>query len=357
MEMDQVLKHYALNYEKSTALAFGNGLINNTWKVILYPDNHNLLVQRINTSVFKNPQDIALNIRMVADYLQKHNPGYLFIAPLKTIEGKEYFYSPDTGYIRIFNFLDQAGSIDVINHPKQAYEAAFQFGLFVKLLSGFDANKLHITISDFHNLTLRYNQFRKAQADGNPERIQNAQPLIQFLKSQFIIVKTYEDLKAHAQCKLRVTHHDTKISNVLFDNSQKGLCVIDLDTLMPGYFFSDVGDMMRTYLSPASEEESDYSKIKIREDVFEAILKGYLSSMNSELSEIEKRHLVYSGKFMIYMQALRFISDYIQNDIYYTPKYMDHNLVRAENQVCLLKEFINKEKVLEDITNDILKNN
>jgi Ser/Thr protein kinase RdoA (MazF antagonist) len=160
-------------------------------------------------------------------------------------------------------------------------------------------------------------------------------------------VVEYDRIKSNPAFKLRVTHHDTKISNVLFDANDNGLCVIDLDTVMPGYFISDVGDMLRTYLSPVSEEEADLSKIDIREDYFEAILKGYLSEMKDELSTEELSHFLYAGKFMIFMQATRFLTDYLLNDIYYGAKYEDHNLVRANNQIALLKSLLSKKEMLQ----------
>jgi thiamine kinase-like enzyme len=146
--------------------------------------------------------------------------------------------------------------------------------------------------------------------------------------------------------KIRVTHHDTKISNVLFSEDDKGICVIDLDTVMPGYFISDVGDMFRTYLSPANEEEKDFSKIEIREDYFKAIWDGYMSEMGHELSKEEKAHFIYAGKFMIYMQAIRFLTDHINNDAYYGAAYPDHNFIRAGNQAALLERLMEKEATL-----------
>ena len=138
---------------------------------------------------------------------------------------------------------------------------------------------------------------------------------------------------------------------MLFDDNNKGLCVVDLDTVMPGYFISDFGDMMRTYLSPVSEEEKDISKIEIREEYFKAIAEGYLSEMEKELTAVEKNCLVYAGKFMVYMQALRFLTDYLNNDIYYGSKYEDQNFIRANNQVSLLKKIIEKEKTLQKMVN------
>ena len=150
-------------------------------------------------------------------------------------------------------------------------------------------------------------------------------------------------------------HHDTKISNVLFDDREKGIAIIDLDTVMPGYFISDVGDMMRTYLSPANEEERDFSKIEIRDDFFRAIVHGYIRSMGEELTEAEHDLILYSGQFIIYMQAIRFLADYCNNDSYYEVKYEDNNLVRAGNQICLLKQLEEKAPVLRAIIRDELQ--
>ena len=142
-------------------------------------------------------------------------------------------------------------------------------------------------------------------------------------------------------------HHDTKISNVLFDNNDQTLCLVDLDTIMQGYFISDVGDMMRNYLSAAGEEETDFSAISIRMDYFEALASGYLGQMGDALTPEEKNHFVYSGKFITYMQALRFYTDYLQNDIYYPVRHPEHNLVRTQNQLVLLEKMIEGEKEME----------
>jgi thiamine kinase-like enzyme len=196
---------------------------------------------------------------------------------------------------------------------------------------------------------LRYVQFEKAIKDGNKERIKQSAAIISFLKNQYKIVTISEQISNNNDFKKRVTHHDSKISNVLFDENNKGLCVIDLDTVMPGYFISDFGDMMRTYLSPVSEEEKDLSKIEIREEYFKAIADGYLSEMGNELSAVEKKYLVYAGKFMVYMQALRFLTDHLNNDTYYGAKYEGHNFIRANNQAALLKKIIEKEKLLQKL--------
>ena len=326
---------------------FGSGLINNTW--LISGNENDLILQRINHHVFKQPFDIANNIRLICEYVKANHPDYPFTCPRKTIAGDEMTFVGDAGYFRLFPFIKNSHTTDVVISPSQAYEAAKQFGRFTNLLSEFPVEDLKITLPDFHNLPLRYVQFETAIKEGNKERIKQSSALISFLKGHYEIVSISEQISNNPGFKKRVTHHDSKISNVLFDENDQGLCVIDLDTVMPGFFISDFGDMMRTYLSPVSEEEKDLSKIEIRDEYFKAIADGYLSEMGNELSATEKKYLVYAGKFMIYMQALRFLTDHLNNDVYYGAKYEGHNFIRASNQATLLKKVMEKEKLLQKI--------
>ena len=326
---------------------FGSGLINNTW--LISEQKNEFILQRINHHVFKDPFAIASNIHLVCDHFKNQHPDYLFPCPRKTVAGDNMAFIKNEGYFRMFPFIKNSHTVDVVNSPSQAYEAAKQFGRFTNLLSGFPVDTLKITLPDFHNLPLRCSQFVTAIKEGNQERIKQSAAMIGFLEDQQEIVSISKQIINNTAFKKRVTHHDSKINNVLFDDNNKGLCVVDLDTVMPGYFISDFGDMMRTYLSPVSEEEKDISKIEIREEYFRAIAEGYLSEMEKELTTVEKKYLVYAGKFMVYMQALRFLTDYLNNDIYYGSKYEGHNFIRANNQVYLLKKIIEKEKVLQEI--------
>jgi Ser/Thr protein kinase RdoA (MazF antagonist) len=316
---------------------FGSGLINNTWVVEAKKPAEKFILQRINTNVFKKPGDIAYNIRLIADHLQKYHPEYLFIRPVKTTEGEDLLQIPE-GSFRMFPYVTNSHTIDVVQTPGQAYEAAREFGKFTRVLGKLDCSLLKITLPHFHDLSLRFHQFENAIQHGNKDRIVQCRELIEFIFEQKNLVDEFENIKRDKGFKIRVTHHDTKISNVLFDENEKSICVIDLDTVMPGYFISDVGDMMRTYLSPAGEEEKDYSKITARQDFFQAITEGYNSEMKDELTGREKEYFLYAGKFMIYMQAIRFLADHLNNDIYYGAKYEGHNLIRAGNQVELLKQ-------------------
>jgi len=345
---DEIFTAYGID-KNAENIALQNGLINSTWKI--KHENEYFILQKINQAVFKNPIAIASNVRLISDYLTKTNPHYLFVAPVKTINGDE-MVKTSNNYFRLIPFVKNSHTISTVEKPEQAFEAARKFGEFTRLLSLFPAKKLQITLPDFHNLTLRYQQFLNALKTGNRKRLEESKDLIDLIETNKNIVYTYEDILKNPSFKLRVTHHDTKISNVLFDDNDKGLCVIDLDTVMAGYFISDVGDMMRTYLSAVNEEEKGFSKIEIRENYFKSIWEGYMGEMKHELNEEEKRHFIYSGKFMIYMQALRFLADHLNNDVYYGAKYESQNFIRAGNQMVLLQRLIEKEKTLQEIIDE-----
>ncbi|MGZ8557628.1 MAG: phosphotransferase enzyme family protein [Chitinophagaceae bacterium] len=342
-----VLNSYGFDEKSLRVEAFGSGLINNTWKITASDKEY--ILQRVNHTVFKEPNNIANNISLIGAYLRKNHPEYQFISPVITGTGDEMIFQKDKGYFRMFPFVPGSHSKDTVETPDEAYEAATQFGRFTRLLHGIDIDKLKITIPCFHDLTLRYQQFLLALEKGNKQRIGETTELIALLASHADIVREYGYIKTNSEFKLRVTHHDTKISNVLFGEDSKGLCVIDLDTVMPGYFISDVGDMMRTYLSPVSEEESDFEKIEVREEFYKAIVQGYYNEMKEELTQTEKKYFFYSGTFMIYMQAIRFLTDYLNDDVYYGARYPKNNFIRAKNQSILLEQLLKKRKQLENI--------
>ena len=347
---DKILPLYGIQPVESDVQLFGDGLINRTWKVTTKANGY--ILQQINQSVFKKPLDIDQNLAGLKSYLSKAHPEYLFVSPLPGLSGDSLIETSE-GYFRLFPFIENSHSLNVLNKKEEAYEGAKQFGRFSKLLNNFDVKQLHITLPDFHNLTLRFDQFAAAVENASAERKEKSKDLIFFIMANVDIVTTYKNIVERNEIPQRVIHHDTKINNVLFDQQNKGICVIDLDTVMPGYFISDVGDMMRTYLSSANEEETDLTKINVRRDFFKAIYDGYMEEMGDVLTPTEKSYFIYAGKFLIYMQAIRFLADYLQNDIYYGEKYEGHNLDRTKNQVTLLERYLELEPELEEIIGKI----
>ncbi|WP_295668655.1 aminoglycoside phosphotransferase family protein [uncultured Mucilaginibacter sp.] len=339
---DNILISFGLNPSDYTIQPFGSGLINHTLKVS--GNAGDFILQQINVNVFKSPEDIAENLSLLNKHFKKTKSDYLFVAPLPAISGDFLVKSASGNVFRLFPFVKGSQTINFISYEKEAFEAAKQFGKFTRLLNEFEIGQLKYILPDFHNLTLRFQQFKTAHQNAPGERLDPASNEIKEVYKHDYILQTYKRLIANNEIPLRVIHHDTKISNILFDEQQNGLCVIDLDTVMPGYYLSDVGDMMRTYLSPANEEEADLSKIHIRENFFYAICKGYLSEMGTVLSETEKKYFIFSGELMIYMQAIRFLTDFLNNDIYYGTKYPGHNLNRARNQFTLLNKYVEAEE-------------
>ena len=343
----QILKAFGFDDASITYVPFGSGLINQTW--LIKTKDSEFILQRVNDHVFKQPGDIACNIKMIANFLKQFSPTYLFVPSVKTVDGHELYHEVGKGYYRMMPFVAGSHTIDAVENVKQAYEASRQFALFTYNLKDFDSQKLKVTLADFHDLSIRYQQFLDALNNGNKQRISESAKEINFLKKHKNVVDEYENIKINPAFKQRVTHHDTKISNALFDEHDNGLCVIDLDTVMPGLFISDVGDMLRTYLSPVSEDETDFTKIEVRVDYFKAIADGYLSIMQHELTQAELSRFVFAGKFLIYMHVLRFLTDYLNNDTYYGAKYEKHNLMRSRNQMELYEKLLEKEDQLNSI--------
>jgi Ser/Thr protein kinase RdoA (MazF antagonist) len=345
-QLQQVLTDFGFRPGNCTVQAFGSGLIHHTW--LLRAGEGEYILQQVNDKVFRQPDDIAHNIRITGNYLAHEHPEAIFPIPMLTLDGKEYSRA-NGGWFRISPFIKGTHTVDTCTSPEQAFEAARQFGRFTAMLKGLRMDMLRHTIPGFHDLSLRFRQFGEALQQGNPERMEEARDGIQFLTRHRDIADRFDRMRHDPAFVLRVTHHDTKISNVLLDGLEKGVCVIDLDTVMPGYFFSDLGDMMRTYLSPASEEEKDFSLVTVRTDHFEAIMEGYMAPMRELMTAEERANTFYAGEFMIYMQALRFITDHLNDDRYYGAVYPGHNLVRGLNQVTLLDRYIALKPALEKI--------
>ena len=341
-KLGSILQYYNIE-TPFYAEPIGSGLIHKTWKVRTSAAEY--VLQQINHNVFTKPGDIEYNNNLLENYLKQNYDSYSVVFPFVDIKGKK-LVRQDGFYYRLFPFVKDSHSIQCVETADQAYEAASEFGKFTRLFSGMQVKKLRITIPDFHDLRLRYNQFLTATKNGNQQRIIFTKELIQQLQRYSFIEEEYKFIQSHPDFKVRVTHHDTKISNVLFNDYNEGICVIDLDTVMPGYFTSDVGDMMRTYLSAANEDETDFEKISIRKEFYKAIKEGYLNEMKDELTKTELDSFYFAGKFIIYMQALRFLTDFLNNDVYYSAQHENQNYERAKNQMVLLTEYLKLEKDL-----------
>jgi len=313
--IEDILKSFGIEKE-GTAVPIGNGHINKTYKV-----GSSYILQKINTNVFKDPGIIARNLENAKQHLLKNHPDYLFIAPLKNI-----------GEWRLYPYLENTYTIENAGDIDQAYKAAKAFGRFGKFMQGADLSKYKPTIERFHDLQLRYDQLTEA-LDGSSDSLKaSARNEINFAVKNESLVTHYNSIIKSKTLKPGIFHNDTKINNVLFDQHGNAVAVIDLDTVMEGYFIYDLGDLVRTLVSPVSEEEKDLDKIAVRKEFYDAVIEGYLSEM-----DVDRSLASFAGQMMTYIMAIRFLADYLRGNTYYHVTYPDQNLVRAKNQLRLLE--------------------
>lgn len=324
-----VLQAFGLELHKPIA-AIGSGHINKTYKV---EGNPSFILQRINKSVFKNPQLISRNLQLAANHLRKAQPSYFFLTPLLSCANEKLVFDADGFAWRLYPFIENSQTFDQLESVQQAFSAASAFGQFNRLLSDANVNEYGYVLEGFHDLSQRYKQFEQAWVKAKGERKEKATQQIGSAQTFSFLTKQYEENIRKGVLKLRVMHNDTKINNILFDGmSGEAVTVIDLDTLMPGYFIYDLGDMVRTFVSPVSEEEKDLTKISFRPEFYEAVVTGYCSQMKEVLTFEELSLIPFAGKMMTYIMALRFLTDYLNGNVYYHTVYPEQNLVRASNQ-------------------------
>ncbi|RZL03962.1 MAG: aminoglycoside phosphotransferase family protein, partial [Pedobacter sp.] len=278
---DKILAAYGILNDTIKITKIGSGHINRTFLISDSGSGEQHILQEVNTNVFPSPWNIARNIAIVDAYLKKNYPDYLFPAPVLTNEGMQ-MAAYDGKFWRLLPFIQNSVALDTLTDPSQAFEAAKQFGKLTRLINEVPANTLIPTILNFHNLNLRVQQFTESLEKSADQLRRDAMETINDVEKFGFITQQYNLLLASGALKDRIMHHDTKISNILLDDvSGKGICVIDLDTLMPGKFISDLGDMFRTYLCAYSEDEPDLNKIMIRLPYFEATVRGYLSEVKT----------------------------------------------------------------------------
>lgn len=326
----EIISAFGLPDDPASVSPIGTGHIHQTFKVSGKPG---FIVQRVNKNVFRQPEVIDINLRRAASHLSLHYPEYPFLRCLPASGGATQVFDSNGHPWRVFPYIGNTFTIDQVATRRQAFDAAAEFARLCHHLDGAEVSQFKETIPRFHDLSLRYQQFEEAIPSATPERINQAEQCIRMAREARTLVDDYVRNTGNGAWKLRVTHNDTKINNVLFDKTTgKTVYAIDLDTLMPGYFIYDVGDMIRTFVPPVSEEERDLSLLGFRKEIYDAVVAGYRSEMNAVMTAEELAYIPWSGKMMTYIMALRFLADYLRGDTYYHITYPDQNLVRARNQ-------------------------
>ena len=341
-----ILSQFAIEGQVLAVEPLGNGLINDT--LLVRTDGpRNYVLQRINNAIFQNVDLLQHNIDCATAHIRKKLAGdpdidrkVLCFIPCNST-GKTYWTDGDT-YWRVSVFIPGAHTYDTVN-PEYSYYAGKAFGNFEAMLSDIP-DTLGETIPDFHNMELRARQLHEAVSADKAGRM--ADPEVQAILADLL---PYEQEMCKAErmyregvLPKRICHCDTKVNNMLFDDAGNVLCVIDLDTLMPSFVFSDFGDFMRTAGNTVAEDDPAVEKVDLRMDIFEAFTRGYLEGAGSFLTPVEIENLPYAACLFPYMQAVRFFADYINGDTYYKIRYPEHNLVRTRNQVALFHAALNK---------------
>lgn len=313
------------------------------------------ILQNININIFNNPYELMENINNVTTHLKKKiiayggDPLRETLTIIKTNEN-ELLYQDNNRYWRAYLYIENATSYQVVEKPILFYNSAKAFGKFQRLLADFPAEQLHETIKRFHDTKNRYYEFIKAVEEDKLNRVVTVKDEINFIKDRASECEVILNLINSGDIPLRVTHNDTKLNNIMMDNkTDEGICVLDLDTVMPGTALFDFGDSIRFGASTASEDEKDLGKVSINVALFEEYTKGFLSEAKSTLTECEINHLVFGAKLITLEQAIRFLGDYINGDVYYPVQYDDHNLVRARTQLKLVLDIEEKFDILNQI--------
>ena len=352
-KFNEILKHFAIELELSS---YGNGHINDTYIVHSKPD---YILQRINKNVFTNPPAVMENIQGVTEFLRKKieeaggNPERETLNLIYTVDGKPYYQHTDGEYYRMYKFIDHAISYDAVENPMQLYHAAKAFGKFQNMLADYPAEKLHETIVNFHNTKVRFDNFKKAVEDNLAGRRDEVAEEIQFVLDREADCSVIVDALADGSIPLRVTHNDTKLNNVMLDEKTgEGVCVIDLDTVMPGSLLYDYGDALRFGGSSGAEDEKDLSKIWFDVEKFEAFTRGFIEALPS-ITDKELELLPFSIKLMTFECGSRFLADYLNGDTYFKTHYPTHNLDRCRTQFKLVADIEAKMDELNAIVHKI----
>jgi hypothetical protein len=335
----------------------GGGHINDSYRLVNgSPDHPDYLLQRVNHFVFKDVPLLMRNLVLVTDHVRaKIQVDYpeeverrsLTIIP--THDGLSYFRDPDGNFWRVLRFIEDHLVFESTTDTAIAYEGARSFGAFTAMLNDLDAGNVGTVIPDFHNMKWRLTQLEESIRKDAAGRLKEVRKEIDYVESRSKMMLTIHELGEKGAIPLRVTHNDTKISNVLFDHDKKGLCVIDLDTIQPGFVTSDFGDGIRTLTNTGEEDDPDLDRVSMDLELFEAFASGFLDSTREILSETEKDALVYAALLFPYMQSVRFLIDYLDGDIYYKIKDKEHNLVRTRAQLKLTRDGEAKMGKLKEI--------
>ena len=339
------------NYVSHSEL--NSGHINDTF-LVKTKGPKNYILQRINQTVFKNVPGLVNNKVLTSLHLKSKYPTLseeeLSKKVLSFVKSKStdfYYVKKGGAYWNVMIFIENSITHEIVKNQEIAYEGGKLLGEFLNNTADFDSSQLIDVIPYFHDMSFRFKQYASSLQSASKNRLQKAEKYISIVSELKEEMHILQNLKEAGEIPTRVTHNDTKISNSLFDKNNKGICMIDTDTVMPGIIHYDFGDAIRTICNTAAEDETDLSKVEFNLEYYKAYEKGFLEKSKDSISAMGIKQLPLAAKTMIFIMALRFLTDYLNNDIYYKTNYSDHNLDRAKNQFKLIESF--SEKIIKKI--------
>lgn len=351
-QIDEVIGAFATEGRVTDHKLYGNGHINDTFLITCQiPEGRTkrYVLQRMNHSIFKNPGQLMENLVNVTEYLRKviqaqgGNPDRETLNVVKTKKGENYYEDSCHDYWRMVLYIEKTICLEQVESEKDFYDCGVAFGNFQRMLADYPSEKLYETIPNFHNTPSRFRDFQKAVQEDKMGRAGLVKKEIEFALAREKDTAVLVDLLAEGKLPLRVTHNDTKLNNILFDeDTRKAICIIDLDTVMPGLSHYDFGDSIRTGASTGAEDEQDLSKIEMDLSMFEVFTKGFLEGCGGSLTEREIETLPMGAKLMTYECGIRFLADYLEGDVYYKIHREHHNLDRARTQFKLVADMEEK---------------
>lgn len=347
MEFSDILSNFAINGEFISCEPYGSGLINRTYVAVYNEGGRRVryIVQRINTNLFKNVDGLMNNIKLVTEFNRAEimkrggDPDRESLTLVPTKNGGTYFRMEEGDCYRVYVFIENAKGYDVVEKPEHFYESAVAFGKFAMLLDRFDSSKLFEVLPDFHNTVKRFDNFKKSLEADKFNRAKDVKKEIGFALEREKITHTIVDLLASGKMPSRVTHNDTKLNNVLIDTrTDKAVSVIDLDTMMPGSICYDFGDSIRFGCNPCLEDTPETEKVIFNMPLFETYTKGYLSVFGDTITDIERKNLPMGAILMTYECGIRFLTDYLDGDVYFRKTREGQNIDRTRTQFKLVSD-------------------
>ena len=329
----------------SDAVSYGSGHIHDTFLVVTSEkDKDDYILQRLNNRVFRNIPELQENIERVTNHLYRKLltvPGSDIkrecLTLIRARNGNSWMEDEEGNFWRLFIFIPNHRSYDIVDSPDKAFEGGKAIGRFQAMLADLPGEPLHETIPNFHNIEKRLETFVQAVKSDKVKRASDVKEEINFVLKRSEEMKVILRLGMEGKIPLRITHNDTKFNNILLDQNDKALCIIDLDTVMPGYVHYDFGDAIRTAANMAAEDEKDLSKVKMDIGLYNAYSEGYLSATRDTLNSVEKEYLAFAPRLITYTMAVRFLTDYLDGDSYYKIHHEHHNLQRAKAQLRLVE--------------------